>query len=74
MQPKMLYMRKTPLSGGAILFLLSAGFVLFPTQWLGDLLTQDELLAQMLGLGIFRKAVRIGRLGAGRWYAVEDLP
>lgn len=54
MQPKMLYMRKTPLSGGAILFLLSAGFVLFPTQWLGDLLTQDELLAQMLGLGILR--------------------
>ena len=54
MQPKMLYMRKTPLSGGAILFLLSAGFVLFPTQWLGDLMTQDELLAQMLGLGILR--------------------
>ena len=54
MQPKMLYMRKTPLSGGAILFLLSAGFVLFPTQWLGDLLTRDELLAQMLGLGILR--------------------
>ena len=54
MQPKMLYMRKTPLSSGAILFLLSAGFVLFPTQWLGDLLTQDELLAQMLGLGILR--------------------
>ena len=48
MQPKMLYMRKTPLSSGAILFLLSAGFVLFPTQWLGDLLTRDELLAQML--------------------------
>lgn len=54
MQPKMLYMRKTPLSSAAILYLLAAGFVLFPTQWLGDLFTQDELLAQMLGLGILR--------------------
>lgn len=54
MQQKMLYMRKTPLSSAAILYLLAAGFVLFPTQWLGDLFTQDELLAQMLGLGILR--------------------
>ncbi len=37
-------------------------------------LKRKPILAGMLGLGIFRKAVRIGRLGAGRWYAVEDLP
>ena len=36
-------------------------------------LKRKPILAGMLGLGIFRKAVRIGRLGAGRWYAVEDL-
>lgn len=54
MQQKMLYMRKTPLSSAAILYLLAAGFVLFPSQWLGDLFTDDALLAQMLGLGILR--------------------
>ena len=37
-------------------------------------LKRKPIMAGMLGLGIFRKAVRIGRLGAGRWYAVEDLP
>ena len=37
-------------------------------------LKRKPILAGMLGLGIFRKAVRIGRLGAGRWYAVADLP
>ena len=37
-------------------------------------LKRKPILAGMLGLGISRKAVRIGRLGAGRWYAVEDLP
>ena len=37
-------------------------------------LKRKPILAGMPGLGIFRKAVRIGRLGAGRWYAVEDLP
>ena len=37
-------------------------------------LKRKPILAGMLELGIFRKAVRIGRLGAGRWYAVEDLP
>ncbi len=59
MKPKMLYMRKTPLSSAAVLLLLSAGFVLFPTQWLGDLLSGDELLAQMLGLGILRIVMAI---------------
>ena len=37
-------------------------------------LARKPLLAGMLGLGLFRKAVRIGRLGEGRWYAVEELP
>ena len=37
-------------------------------------LARKPLLAGMLGLGLFRKAVRIGRLGEGRWYTVEDLP
>ncbi len=54
MQRKMLYMRKTPLSSGAILYLLAAGFVFFPTQWLGDLFTQNQQLAGFLGLGILR--------------------
>ena len=54
MQKKMLYMRKTPVSSGAILYLLFAGFVLFPSQWLGDLFTQDTAMAQSLGLGLMR--------------------
>ena len=37
-------------------------------------LARKPLLAGMLGLGIFQKAVRIGRLGEDRWYAVEELP
>lgn len=54
MQRKMLYMRKTPLSSAAILYLLAAGLVFFPTQWLGDLFTADKQLAGFLGLGILR--------------------
>ena len=54
MQAKMLYMRKTPGESAAILYLLTAGFVLFPTQWMGDLFTKDHMLSQMLGLGIVR--------------------
>ena len=54
MQAKMLYMRKTPGESAAILYLLTAGFVLFPTQWMGDLFTKDHMLSQMLGLGLVR--------------------
>ena len=53
-QPKMLYMRKTPAQSAAILYLLTAGFVLFPYEWLGDLITYDRMLANMLGLGLVR--------------------
>lgn len=54
MQPKMLYMRKTPIESALILYLLAAGLVLFPYQWLGNFFTQDEQLAGFLGLGILR--------------------
>lgn len=54
MQAKMLYMRKTPGESAAILYLLTAGFVLFPTQWMGELFTKDHMLSQMLGLGLVR--------------------
>ena len=54
MQRKMLYMRKTPFSSAAILYLLAAGLVLLPYQWLGDLITQNETVARSLGLGIVR--------------------
>ena len=56
MTPKMLYMRKTPIQSAAILYLLTAGFVLFPTEWAGKLFTHDPVLAPMLGLGIVRMA------------------
>lgn len=49
-------MRSTPGQSAAILYLLIAGLVLLPTQWLGDLFTQNEQLAQSLGLGIVRLA------------------
>lgn len=54
MQRRMLYMRKTPLSSAAILYLLVAGLVLFPTQWLGDLFFENEQLAAFFGLGVLR--------------------
>ena len=54
MQPKMLYMRKTPIESALILYLLAAGLVMFPYQWLGNLFTQDEQTAGFLGLGILR--------------------
>lgn len=54
MQAKMLYMRKTPGESAAILYLLTAGFVLFPTQWMGELFTKNHMLSQMLGLGLVR--------------------
>lgn len=54
MQPKMLYMRKTPIESALILYLLAAGLVLFPYQWLGNFFTKDEQLAGFLGLGILR--------------------
>lgn len=54
MQRRMLYMRKTPLSSAASLYLLAAGLVLFPTEWLGNLFTENEALAQSIGLGLFR--------------------
>lgn len=54
MQPKMLYMRKTPVESALILYLLAAGLVMFPYQWLGNLFTQDEQTAGYLGLGILR--------------------
>ena len=37
-----------------ILYLLAAGLVMFPYQWLGNLFTQDEQTAGFLGLGILR--------------------
>ena len=54
MQQKMLYMRKTPIESALILYLLAAGLVMFPYQWLGDFFTQDEQLAGFLGLGALR--------------------
>ena len=54
MKPKMLYMRKTPVESALILYLLAAGLVMFPYQWLGNLFTQDEQTAGFLGLGILR--------------------
>ncbi len=50
----MLYMRKTPASSAAILYVLILGLVLFPTDWLGALFTENEQLARFLGLGIMR--------------------
>ena len=49
-------MRSTPGQSAAILFLLVAGLALLPTQWLGDLLSGSENIAQSLGLGIARIA------------------
>ena len=37
-------------------------------------LRRKPILAGMLDRGLFRKAVRIVRMGEGRWYDVEDLP
>ena len=54
MKRRMLYMRSTPGQSAAILFLLAAGLALLPTQWLGELLSQSENIAQSLGLGIMR--------------------
>lgn len=54
MQPKMLYMRKTPIESALILYLLAAGFVMFPYRWLGDLFTSDVRMAGYLGLGLIR--------------------
>ena len=54
MKAKMAYMRKTPAQSAAILYLLIAGLVLFPTKWAGDIFTADEQVSQMLGLGIVR--------------------
>ena len=54
MQQKMLYMRKTPIESALILYLLTAGLVMFPYEWLGNLFTQDEQLAGFLGLGALR--------------------
>ena len=54
MKRRMLYMRSTPGQSAAILYLLAAGLALLPTQWLGSLFTQNEQIAQSLGLGIVR--------------------
>ena len=54
MQPKMLYMRKTPIESALILYLLTAGLVMFPFEWLGGIFTSDEQLSGFLGLGILR--------------------
>lgn len=49
---RMLYMRKEPVSGAAILYLLIAGFVMLPTRWLGDwVFPENAALAEMFGLG-----------------------
>ena len=37
-------------------------------------LLRKPILAGLLDLGLFRKVVRIGSLGQGRWYQVEELP
>ena len=64
-----------PKAQGESFTLEQRGIVLATVHGAGvEDLARKPLLAGMLGLGLFRKAVRIGRLGEGRWYAVEELP
>lgn len=54
MQPKMLYMRKTPVESAAIVYLLVAGLVMIPYDWLGAIFTENETVREFLGVGILR--------------------
>ena len=78
MNPKVIAVDEVAVAGdvAALEQAAGAGVVLLATVHGAGVedLKRKPILAGMLGLGIFRKAVRIGRLGAGRWYAVEDLP
>lgn len=54
MKQRMLYLRKTPVQSAFIIYLLALGLILFPYQWLGDLVFAEEKIAQLFGLGAMR--------------------
>ncbi len=53
-QPKLLYLKETPVRSALALYLLIAGLVLLPTDWLGGIFAEEELTVRLLGAAISR--------------------
>lgn len=55
-QPKLSYLRETPLRSVLTVYLLIAGLVLLPTNKIGGIFAEDELTIRLIGMAVSRAA------------------